>query len=881
MNSKTVVQPMLTEAISRFLNARGDRFAGRFHANLELQLMAATRDEDAPIEWISHCPNIRIPADGSTAPIDNDRPAQFHPDDIALIGSSGWNWRDQVSEWFGYDFDHSDGHSRGLSEAELAEVCGAAERLPYVEIRKSKSGKGRHFFVRLLNPVPARTRGEHARWAQAVLTKMSGDAGFPFDEKKDVGGGIIWIWAKEAAPDGFEVVKTAKPLAEAPNLEPEQPEESQVDFQSVPTDQRHDELILWLAKQSLGEWDATAQRLNTHTHALKLAHEALGLAGSFETMASGKDGPSDRNCFAYPRANGAWFVCRHHKGTKEANTWRVSLRGWTCCDFNMKPEPEATQADDEKIIAMAERHDELFCSDDGRPYVTFADRSKTYTLLVEEEDYQDFLRRRFREEHKRPVTTGYLNNAVKYLRAIAKVGPKYKVKVRVAGHQGAIYIDLCDDKGRAVEITAGGWRVVDYPPVRFRRTRLMAPLPEPKSGKIDILRKFCHVTDEDWPLIVGWLVAALRPEGPYTVLSMEGRPGAAKSTMARVCKALVDPSTSELNAEPNNVEDLMLQAFKSWVVAYDNLSKLDQRVSDAICLLSTGGCYSRRKLYTTEDQTAFSVKNPVVLSSVKGVVTARDLVDRALLITLPPFEPGDTRLSESEFNRDFAEAYPNIFGALLDGVAAALKNLSTVEVKHSARMADFAEWVTAAEPGLGFRPNTIMEAYRAMRLRAASLVLDTPLGKALLELAKEDWKGTAKELSERLGQGNWPSSPKELAGEVRLLAPDLEKVGVSIREGTLHGRTVWYLNAPKVSCFGNEPTDGSEVLPCPADDEGVKPGHRSPGLPAIWGAPFDDRYSAWELVREVASFAPFLHEVGVEVGIDAGLIFFACDPVAS
>lgn len=878
MKSKTVAQPPLTEAISRFLNARGDRFAGRFHPNLELQLMAATRDEDAPVEYISYCPNIRIPKDGSTAPLNNDCPARFHPDDIALIGSSGWNWRDLASEWFGYDFDHRDGHSRGLSEAELAEVCQAAERLPYVEIRKSKSGKGRHFFVRLLNPVPARTRGEHAWWAQAVLAKMSADAGFSFDEKKDVGGGIIWIWAKEAAPDGFEVVKTAKPLAEAPNLEPEQVEESRVDFQSVSTDQGHDELILWLAKQGLGEWDATAQRLNTHTHALKLAHEALELAGDFETIAVGKDGPRDRNCFGYPKPNGAWFVCRHHKETKEASTWRVSPSGWTCCDFNMKPEPEKKQADDEKIIAIAERHDELFCSDDGRPYVTFADKGKTYTLLVEEEDYQDFLRRRFRQENKRPVTTGYLNNAVKYIRASAKVGPKYKVKVRMAGHLGAIYIDLCDDMGRAVEVTTDGWRVVNDPPVRFRRTRLMAPLPEPKPGKIDLLRKFCHVTDEDWPLVVGWLVAALRPEGPYTVLSMEGRPGSAKSTMARVCKALVDPSHSELNSEPDNVEDLMLQAFRSWVVAYDNLSKLDQRVSDALCLVSTGGCYSRRKLYTTEDQTAFSVKNPVVLSSVKGVITARDLVDRALLITLPPFEQGDRRLSEGEFNRDFAKVYPNIFGALLDGVVAALKNLPTVEVKHSARMADFAEWVTAAEPGLGFQPNTIMEAYRTMRLRAASLVLDTALGKALLDLAKGDWKGTAKQLSEELGQGNWPSDPKKLAGEIRQLAPDLEKVGVSISEKPLHGRTAFHLNAPQVACFWNEPADGSEEALWPADEDGVKPWYRSAGLRSIWGASSDDPY--WELVREVASFAPFLHEVGVEVGIDAGLISFACDPVA-
>lgn len=871
MKLQTAKRFSLSEAIEKFINSRGDRFTGRYHAKLELQLVPIEMDEDAPSDFFLCCPKVRVPKIRGTKVRDNDRVTQLRMDHIALVGTSGWNWRDKVSEWFGYDFDHTDGHSDGLSEAELAEVCQAAERLPYVEIRKSKSGKGRHFFVRLLNPVPAATRREHSRWAQAILEKMSADAGFPFADKKDVGGGILWIWSNNAAPDGFEIVKAGEPLAEVPDLATEEADNSDGEFDSVALDKDHDALVLWLTKRGCGDWDAENQRLNTHTHALKLAHKELELAGEFETIANGKKGPSDRNCFAYPRPKGAWFVCRHNPGANEHESWRLSPNGWTSCDFNKKPEAKGGSEDDEKIIATAERQDELFSSDDGRSYATFTDNGHSYTLLVQEEDYADFLRRRFRASYKRPVESKHLKNPVHYIRAVAKAGPKYKVKVRVAGHEGAIYIDLCNKKGQAVEVTAGGWHVVDNPPVRFRRTRLMAPLPEPKEGTIDALRRFCHVTDEDWPLIVGWLVAALRPEGPYTVLSMEGRPGSAKSTMARVCKALVDPSTAELTAEPNNVEDVMLQAFKSWAVAYDNLSKLDQRLSDTLCLLCTGGSYSRRKLYTTEDQTTFSVKNPVVISSVKGVITARDLVDRSLLITLPRFEEGEKRLSEREFDVDFAKAYPAIFGALLDGVASALKNLPTVQVKHTARMADFAEWVTAAEPGWGFKPNTIMEAYQAMRLRAAKLVIDTPLGLALVELAKQNWKGTAKQLAEKLGQGRWPSDPKELSGEVRLLTPDLEKVGVSVREGNLHGRTGWYLSAANYACYDNSPDD---------NDDGVLTAEANRELPyrcPIWlGCARVRPYAP--LVGQVASFAPFLAEVGVKVGVDSGVISFTSVP---
>jgi hypothetical protein len=45
-----------------------------------------------------------------------------------------------------------------------------------------------------------------------------------------------------------------------------------------------------------------------------------------------------------------------------------------------------------------------------------------------------------------------------------------------------------------VEITANGWRVVAHPPVSFRRTRGILPLPMPyRDGSIELLRKYLNV----------------------------------------------------------------------------------------------------------------------------------------------------------------------------------------------------------------------------------------------------------------------------------------------------------------------------------------------------------------------------------------------------
>ena len=101
------------------------------------------------------------------------------------------------------------------------------------------------------------------------------------------------------------------------------------------------------------------------------------------------------------------------------------------------------------------------------------------------------------------------------------------VHVRVAAHGDDIYIDLCDPDWHAVRVTAAGWSVVQSPPVRFRRTSGMRPLPFPERGtSIDALRPFLNVRDEnDSTLVVAFLLAALRDRGPYPILVLNGEQG--------------------------------------------------------------------------------------------------------------------------------------------------------------------------------------------------------------------------------------------------------------------------------------------------------------------------------------------------------------------
>ena len=90
----------------------------------------------------------------------------------------------------------------------------------------------------------------------------------------------------------------------------------------------------------------------------------------------------------------------------------------------------------------------------------------------------------------------------------------------MGGLDGRLYLDLCDETWRAVEIDTAGWRVIDDPPVRFRRAAGMQPLAMPvPGGSVEALRSFLNVqADADFVLVVAWALACLRDRGPYPVI---------------------------------------------------------------------------------------------------------------------------------------------------------------------------------------------------------------------------------------------------------------------------------------------------------------------------------------------------------------------------
>lgn len=380
------------------------------------------------------------------------------------------------------------------------------------------------------------------------------------------------------------------------------------------------------------------------------------------------------------------------------------------CDADAHPTPakgggdsgtggKVTQA--KRLVDLA-ADAEVF-HDGDTPYATVpAGDGHRENHAVHGQSFRQWLTRRFYLKTGGVAGAQAMQDALNIIAAEATFnGPQHPVCVRLGEHEGAVYLDLANEKWEAVQITSAGWRLVTNPPVKFIRRRGMLPLPTPvRGGRIEQLRPIINADDDDtWVMLVAWLLGSLRPRGPYPILSISGEQGLAKSTTSRMLRKLIDPNVADLRAAPRDERDLMIGAGNSWVVAYDNLLGMSPDLSDSLCRLATGGGFATRALYTDDGEKLFHASRPILLNGIEELGSRPDLLERSLAVHLPAISE-DARRSEAGLWRLYDEVRPAVLGALLDAVAASIRNLPDVSLAKRPRMADFAEWVVAAEDAL-------------------------------------------------------------------------------------------------------------------------------------------------------------------------------------
>ena len=444
---------------------------------------------------------------------------------------------------------------------------------------------------------------------------------------------------------------------------------------------------------------------------------------------------------------------------------------------------------------------ELWRDKDGRRLATIEAEGHRESFTIKSRAFREWITFTYGQRHfmkiggkKYPSVPGStaLNEAISGLEAIAARGPEHPAPLRVGEHEGSIYLDLGTPDWSVVKISAAGWEVVPTSPVRFVRQKGSRPLPIPvHGGKVTELRVFLNAgSDDDFILMVSWLLACLRPTGPYPLMVVNGGHGSGKSVTCRTLRRLVDPNSVELRNVPKDDRDMMIAAKNNWILAIDNLSFVKNDFSETLCRIATGGGTGTRELYENDEECLLEACRPQLLNGIPPLLSRPDLADRAIVCTIPAMADS-MRRTEEEFWPAFDAAAPRILGALLDGASGAMRLYSTVVIKKVSRMLDFAKWAEAGIRALGYAPGTFEAAYQDNRGGAEEDALDAdPVATALIKFmgGKASFVGSAGALLESLEichpgaarDRNWPKGARALSCHLRRLPELLRTRGLKL-----------------------------------------------------------------------------------------------------
>ena len=128
-----------------------------------------------------------------------------------------------------------------------------------------------------------------------------------------------------------------------------------------------------------------------------------------------------------------------------------------------------------------------------------------------------------------------------------------------------------------------------------------------------------------------------------------------------------------------------------------------------------------------------------MLNGIEEIVTRNDLLDRSIIDYLPSIPPERRRPEKALLARRSSGRGPAILGALLDAVSTAPgeRGHASRSTEHP-RMADFAEWIVAAEPALPWEPGAFLAAYGGNQQDANDLTLEaSPVAQAVREFMQK------------------------------------------------------------------------------------------------------------------------------------------------
>ena len=452
---------------------------------------------------------------------------------------------------------------------------------------------------------------------------------------------------------------------------------------------------------------------------------------------------------------------------------------------------------------------DFFTDQFQKPYARIKVDSHYETVAMDSRNFRHWMSYLYYTKYKDTLSGDDITSCLSALEGRAKfAGTQHHLEIRVAASatqeqegidKSIYYYDLCDSKWQCVKITKDGW-AIEQAPVIFARYNNQLPQLEPlRTYPKDIMDQFIkltNVTNEEQKLLVKvYVVLLFIPKISKAILDVHGEQGSAKTFLQKLIKSIVDPAAADTLAIPKSSGELLQQLSHNYVCVYNNLSKLDDWVSDMFCKAIEGSGATKRALYSDDDDIIYNFKRVILINGINPVAHQADLLDRTISIQLERI-PKERRRKESELIAEFEKIKAEVLGYIVDTLVEVLKRQGEVKLEEYERLADFCEYGELVARCMGYKPGEFTKAYfNNSQLHTQQVLDSSPVGEAIVELMKDRnvWGpgrystllDDLKQKAESLGidvktKGAFPKQPSHLGQLLNRVKTTLREIGITV-----------------------------------------------------------------------------------------------------
>lgn len=367
---------------------------------------------------------------------------------------------------------------------------------------------------------------------------------------------------------------------------------------------------------------------------------------------------------------------------------------------------------------------------------------------------------------------------------------RIEVHTRIGRFKDSLIYDIGDGKN-FIEINHDEWKMIENPPIMFERQQSQLPqaLPNGEQADLTTLFQFINITKpSDQLLLLVYLVCAFIPDIPRPILNSSGEQGSAKTTALKIIRSLVDPANPAMVSLPNDPREFVQMASHNYMLLLDNLTYLKDWQSDALCRFITGDGFSKRALFTNNEDFLYSFMRVIGLSGINQIATKADLLDRALIIKFERLESSN-RVTERQLWKRFEELKPTLFSTLLTVVAKTLSVVDSIQLKNPNRLADFHQYAAAAAHSMGFTIEQLDDALKTNTDRQNREALEASgVAKTIVRLmdGRQEYTASSTELfnelkfiaQQELSTNQFPKGSNWLWKKIVEVRPNLQEVGI-------------------------------------------------------------------------------------------------------